>query len=194
MQRVDAAPARCERKIIGLDGQAGGPGDEGDDAEDHEGAEAEGETEPGAPGQRRRKRRLPLAQNVLGPPDEYDFPHVRDEAWGSVYLFTGHAQVGKERFLECLRATYRAVVPQTSPCFGGQKNAVVARELGRGRPRRAHLHLAADFRDAAGNPARHRWKQVRAHLARVHGIHVRLGVRPEPLVRSIVQSHCSVSW
>ena len=40
------------------------------------------------------------------------------------------------------------------------------------------------------NPARHRWKKVRAHLARACGIQAFLGKCAESVVRPIVQSHC----
>ena len=143
-----------------------------------QGAEEEGEEEEEGPeeeaqaGARRRRRQLPLPPNVLGPPEEYDFPHVGDDAWGHVYHFTTHARVDKERFLAAVKETYLAVMPRGSPCRAGPKHAVVAREFGRRRPRRPHLHLAGEF------PARHRWKRVRDHLARVHGIHVSLGNDP----------------
>ena len=95
--------------------------------------------------------------------------------WGT--FGATRAQVDKATFLARLRSSYSAVMPRESPCAGGPRHAVVAREIGRRRPRRPHLHLAGEFRDAQGNRARHRWRQARDHLARVHGIQVRLGVR-----------------
>ena len=170
-------------------GRRGAP--EEDAAEDGPGAE----TAPAAvPQQARRRRRVlqkpprgaaaataaaaaapeqqeegaALPPDTLGPPEEYDFPHVAGSAWGRVYLFTTHASVDKETLLAAVRASYRAVFPVGHLCAGGPKNATVAREVGRRRPRRQHLHLAGEC------AARHRWKQVRDELARTHGIQARL--------------------
>ena len=49
---------------------------------------------------------------------------------------------------------------------GGPKHALVAREFGRSRPRRPHLHLAAEFEQ------RHRWRAVRDRLRQAEGLQV----------------------
>ena len=73
--------------------------------------------------------------------------------------------------LAWLRRRMKRVVPKAA------RKARVAYAKAPLRPRRPHFHLAGDFRDAQGNPRRHRWKQTRDHLARVHNIHVRIGMR-----------------
>ena len=109
---------------------------------------------------RRRRTRRPLHPEALGPPEEYAFPHVADRGWGKHYPFTTHKPIEKEALLAAVRAAYRAVFPVGHPCAAGPKNAVVAREFGRLRPRRPHNHVGGEF------PERHRWKVVREELAR----------------------------
>ena len=111
---------------------------------------------------------VPAAEDTLGSPEEYDFPQVGDSMWGMHYLFTTHENISKEAFLAAVRAAYRAVFPVGHACYAGPQHAPVAREIGRQRPRRPHLHLAGAF------GARHRWRQVRRELRETHGIEARL--------------------
>ena len=98
----------------------------------------------------------------------FDFPHATDGAQSKVYLFTTWAPLTKDQFLAAVRAAYQAVFPERHLDLHGPKNAVVAREFGRSRPRRPHLHLAAEFE------SRHRWRAARDELRRTH--HIEVGI------------------
>ena len=128
-----------------------------------------------------------VASDRVGPPEEYDFPHVARMMWGARCMFAAHKRTSAEQLLAPLRATRRTVVPVGSPLALGPQHATVAREIGRQRPRRPHLHLMAAF------AKRHRWKRVRQELRDQHGIEARpqmcpplelhrVGVFPGPLV------------
>ena len=106
----------------------------------------------------------------MGPPEAYDFPHVADMMWGTHYMLTAHKPVSKEELLVALPAAHRAVFPVGNPVALGPQHATVAREIGRQRPRRPHLHLMAAF------AKRHKWRRVRQELREKHGIEARFEV------------------
>jgi len=85
------------------------------------------------------------APDAAEPEEIPDYPHAGDTTQSKVYLFTTLATMDKSQFLAAVRAAYQAVFPESNPNHHGPKNAVVAREFGRSRPRRPHLHLAAEF-------------------------------------------------
>ena len=122
-----------------------------------------------APGAAPREGEL-VAKDKVAPPEEHHLPHVADMMWGTHYMFTKHKPVSTEEFLAALRAAYRAVFPVGNPVALGPQHATVAREIGRERPRRPHLHLMATF------AKRHKWKRVRQELHEKHGIEARFEV------------------
>ena len=99
-----------------------------------------------------------------GTDDAPDSPEAGVDVRSKVYLSATRSAVGKPEFLAALRSSSAAVSPVGRLTRDGPAHACVAREIGRRRPRRPHLHLAAEF------SARRRWRPVREELRATRGI------------------------